>query len=222
MALGFCVLVAIPLPGSAAFVRWTATGHIYAPTPEDLADPSFSTVEIPEFLSPYAERGDTVEILVDIALDALPAPGLFEVYPTIAHIGRIGSFLLTPANSTAEFVVRRSTIAGFGSIQANIRGLGEAIPGWRIDQFAFALSSFAFDGPGIPTAVQPYQEHALDIDWSRIESELEYPEFLYSFVFDGVTATVIPAPAAVWLCGSALLMLGGRHCRVRRAAASEV
>ena len=148
-ALGFCLLVAIPLPGSAAFVRWTATGHIYAPTPEDLADPSFSTVEIPEFLSPYAERGDAVEISVDIALDALPAPGHSEVYPTITHFGRIGSFLLTPANSTAEFVVTRYTTPGFGSIQAYIRGLGETIPGWRIDQFAFALFNVELDGPGL-------------------------------------------------------------------------
>ena len=130
--------------------------------------------------------------------------------------------MLTPENSIAEFIVAFSTTTGRGLIQANIRGVGETIPGWRIDQFAFALFDVELDEPGLPTTIQPYQAHAMDIDWSRIESELEYPEFWYSFVFDGVTATVIPVPAAVWFLGSALLVLGGRYGRVRHAAASEI
>jgi hypothetical protein len=61
----------------------------------------------------------------------------------------------------------------------------------------------------------------MDIDWSRIESELEYPEFLFSFIVDDITATVIPLPAEAWFLGSARLVLGGRYGRVRHAVASE-
>lgn len=211
LALGVLLLtlLSLSLESQAAFVRWTATGHIFDP-PDDEEDPG-AYFPFPEPLSFFAARGDLVQISVDIDLDAVPTPGSRTVYPTRNHLGRIGSLVLTPDNSTVEFIVSFSAASGTGTIQANIRDYVDTTIGWRIYQFAFALFEFELDSASIPTAVAPYGGNAIDTDWNRLESEPGYPEFFYSFIFDDVTATVVPVPAAVWLFGSALLLLGGRR-----------
>src|SRR5690606_8029324 len=105
-----CVTLAAPPASQAAFVRWTAIGHIFDPPDYELDPEAYGP--FPEPLSFYAASGDLVQSSVDIDMDADPeapsAPGFPTIYPKQNHLGRIGSLELTPANSMAELLVSRN------------------------------------------------------------------------------------------------------------------